>query len=457
HDRDLGLPRGCPKEIAQPSPQLGVVSQGPETGSLHDLERRRMTGREALRQQLQRFIVRSGLRGPGGIVKQSAGLGRRLGRAGGPRWPGREDNARAQHDRSEPPVNSHREFPPPLAGCDIRSIRATRDPGEPTAAVTIERMFLHLHRPGPPLDRFVELVTYFEGYSPGHTKEKLLPDGAVEIVVDLTDTPKKLYDRKDHSRARDFRGAWISGMRRDWIVIEASQGSSMSVIRFRPGGAFPFLGFAVEGITDTVDHLDAVLGKSTRLLRERLLAAPTVDTKMAAVEGWLLERAGSRLEPSPVIEYMARRLFAPAGIRITDVVEEIGYSQRHVLSLFRRWVGLSPKRYGRIRRFQQVLTSVARSAGPVDLETAALQRAPAPTEPDWAEVAMAGLCRGGRHRGRARLGRAGPRSGGAVRTPLVEIHPCQRRLPHGLFRGDGFGPRRVALKGLDRRPLSVSG
>jgi len=250
-------------------------------------------------------------------------------------------------------------------------------------------MLLELHRPGPPLDRFVEMVTYFEDYTPGHTKEKLLPDGAVEIVVDLTDTPKKLYDRNDHTRATGFRGAWISGMRRDWIVIEAAPASSMAVIRFRPGGAFPFLGFAVEGITDTVDQLEVVLGRATRILRERILAAPTVEAKMSAVEGWLLERAGGQLESNPVIDYLTGRLFAPAGIRITDVVEEIGYSQRHVLGLFRRWVGLSPKQYGRIRRFQQVLTSVAQSAGPVDAEMAALQRAPAPTEPDWAEVAIA--------------------------------------------------------------------
>ena len=44
-------------------------------------------------------------------------------------------------------------------------------------------MLLHLHRPGPPLDRFVELITYFSGYDPGHSKERLLPDGAVEITA----------------------------------------------------------------------------------------------------------------------------------------------------------------------------------------------------------------------------------------------------------------------------------
>lgn len=249
-------------------------------------------------------------------------------------------------------------------------------------------MFLRLHRPGPPLDRFVELVTYYEGYQPDHTKEKLLPDGAVEIIIDLTDTPKRLFDPQDHSHYVEFRQAWISGMRRGWIVIEAAPGSSMAVIRFRPGGAYPFLGFAVEGLNDTVDQLDAVLRRVTASLRDRILAATTVEARMQAIECWLLERAASGLESHPVIEYLTGRLFAPAGIRITDVVQEIGYSQRHVLGLFRRWVGLSPKEYARIRRFQEVLHSLAGGThGPG--EAAIYPRAGRLPEPDWAELALA--------------------------------------------------------------------
>ncbi len=76
-----------------------------------------------------------------------------------------------------------------------------------------------------------------------------------------------------------------------------------------------------------------------------------------------------------MVDYLTTRLFAPAGIRIADVVEEVGYSQRHVLGLFRRWVGLPPKQYGRIRRFQQVLGSAANGDG-----------AP-PPDPDWADIA----------------------------------------------------------------------
>jgi AraC-like DNA-binding protein len=249
-------------------------------------------------------------------------------------------------------------------------------------------VLFHLHRPRPPLDRFVELVTYYEGYEAAHSKEKLLPDGAVEIVVDLTETPKRLFDRGDLSRFVSFRKAWISGMRNEWIAIEAAPGASMAVIRFRPGGAFPFLGFPAEAITDTVVELETVLGAaSAASLRDRILEAPTIPFKMAAVERWLRERAADRLEVHPIVEHLAARLFAPAGFRIADLASEIGFSQRHLLGLFRRWVGLTPKQYGRIRRFQQVLTDVTKKNGADPIAEELELRGRAPAEPDWADVA----------------------------------------------------------------------
>lgn len=249
-------------------------------------------------------------------------------------------------------------------------------------------MILDFHVPPPPLDRFVELVTYYAGYEPEHSKECLLPDGAVEIIIDLTDSPKRLYDRTDHRHSKAFRNAWISGMRSQWIVIEAAPQSSMVVIRFRPGGAFRILGFSVNAITDTVDELDAVLGRMTAGLRDRILEAPTVAGKMAAIDDWLTERARGDYDTHPVVDYVTQRLFAPAGIQVQQVVDEIGYTQRYLLKLFQRWVGMSPKSYARIRRFQQVLTMVSSPDGAPDPLKAARFELTAPLEPDWTRVAL---------------------------------------------------------------------
>ena len=43
------------------------------------------------------------------------------------------------------------------------------------------------------LDGHVESLTFFAGLDPRHQREKLLPDGAIEIIVDLSERPKALY------------------------------------------------------------------------------------------------------------------------------------------------------------------------------------------------------------------------------------------------------------------------
>jgi hypothetical protein len=97
-----------------------------------------------------------------------------------------------------------------------------------------------LHFPRAPLDRHVESLTFYAGFDPQHDREKLIPDGAIQIIVDLTDTPKKLYAGETSPVAVEFSRAWISGLQQRWIVIEAQPMASMMVIRFRPGGAYAF-------------------------------------------------------------------------------------------------------------------------------------------------------------------------------------------------------------------------
>lgn len=237
-------------------------------------------------------------------------------------------------------------------------------------------MELAIHRPGPPLDAHVETMTFFAGLDPPHAREKLIPDGAIELIVDLSDRPKKLYASELGFAATDFRRAWISGMQRHPIVIEAQPGASLFVIRFRPGGAFAFLQDDAETLTDAVFGLDDVLGTSS--LRDRILEGSTPAERFANAEAWLLERAGPRLHVDPTVRYLTARLGRG---RVRDLVETTGYTERHILTLFRRHVGLSPKQYARITRFRTLLRALN---GPTDME---LKGAPLPPQ-DWARLAL---------------------------------------------------------------------
>jgi AraC-like DNA-binding protein len=244
-------------------------------------------------------------------------------------------------------------------------------------------MELAIRRPGPPLDAHVEMLTYFAGLDPLHQREKLIPDGAIQLIVDLGETPKKLYADERGNIAVDFRRAWISGVQRRWIVIEAQPRASLLVVRFRPGGAHALMGHDAQTLTDAVFPLEDVLGQLAASLRDRVLEAPTAASRLDAAIAWLTERIG-RTEPHPAVRHLVHLLDRPLGLRVRDLADETGFTERHLRNLFRRFVGISPKRYARIRRFQAVLSRIA-SGAPLDLE---LKGAPPPV-PDWAELAAA--------------------------------------------------------------------
>ncbi|MEO6013149.1 MAG: helix-turn-helix domain-containing protein [Devosia sp.] len=238
-----------------------------------------------------------------------------------------------------------------------------------------------MHFPKPPLDRHVESLTFYSGFAPQHDREKLLPDGAIQIIVDLTDTPKKLYAGETSDIAVDFSKAWISGMHRRWIVIEAQQAASMLVIRFRPGGSLAFVPHAASAFTNTVHSLAAVLGRNAASLRDRILEATTIDAKFAAAETWLLEQASGDLALSGTAAFLARRLGTPS-MRVRDLVDTVGLSERQARNIFHKWVGLSPKQFARVSRFQSLLAALVGNA----VEDPAFN-APALPPPDWARLA----------------------------------------------------------------------
>lgn len=238
-----------------------------------------------------------------------------------------------------------------------------------------------MHFPRGPLGRFVEHITYYSGAMPNHRREKLIPDGAIQIIVDLTETPKRLYAGVDGEAGVDFRKAWISGMHRRFIVIESQANASMMVIRFLPGGAEALFRQPASALTDSVFSLGDVLGAAAASLRDRVLEAKGADARLAAGKAWLMEQAGWGDRVDPMIGFLASQLNRP-GMRVRDVCTQTGYTTRHVLDLFKTAVGVTPKQYARIQRFKRLLAMLARP-GAYDPE---FNAAPLPA-PDWSAVA----------------------------------------------------------------------
>jgi len=231
----------------------------------------------------------------------------------------------------------------------------------------------HLHViPAPPLSRFVELLWYYQEPPKPHAKERLMPDGCVSFIINLAQDETRLYDADDVSKVTTFGAASLSGPQSRSFVIDTDEQTCVVGVSFRAGGTVPFLGLPSDELLNQHLDLEDLWGLRARELRERVLSAPTPRAKLRVVELALLERAAGRFDGQPVVEYAVRNfLVRPAAVRIAEVSSQTGFSTRRFIELFKQHVGMTPKLFCRVRRFQTVLRLIT-SGKPVNWTGVAL-------------------------------------------------------------------------------------
>ena len=68
------------------------------------------------------------------------------------------------------------------------------------------------HIPKPPLNEFVELFWFYDGFpARGHQKERLMPDGSVELVINLKEDETRVYDRETLDLSSSLPGTSVCG------------------------------------------------------------------------------------------------------------------------------------------------------------------------------------------------------------------------------------------------------
>jgi AraC-like DNA-binding protein len=217
-----------------------------------------------------------------------------------------------------------------------------------------------LHIPGPPLASLVRCFWYWEGAPQPHVRERLMPTGEAAIVFNLRDEGMRLYDADDLNRSTSCGLAALTGPRTGCFAIDTASEDRVIGIQFQPGGTFPFFREPAGEIANQSLPLDCLWSRAGEI-REQLLGAPSVDAMFAVLEKALLDRMVRPLEFHPAIVFARFHICrAPHVATIAGVVDRIGLSQRRFIELFRDQIGLSPKSFCRVRRFQRVLQTVHR-------------------------------------------------------------------------------------------------
>lgn len=228
------------------------------------------------------------------------------------------------------------------------------------------------------------LTPYVECFWTGRTdaasvrrREILIPDGTTQLLLSFGGPYHRFADPDNGCGVR-VANSHIIGFRTRGIFIEQESAEDVFAIRFRPGGLYPFLPVPMTELVQQSIDLDAAVGRLAGELEARVYEASSPEEQVRAAEGWLCQR----LSPSGcVAEQIGRAvelIYTSRGrASVERLAAEVAMSHRSLDRAFALRVGVSPKRLGRIVRFNfalalmhqrqgDTLSAVAHAAGYVD-------------------------------------------------------------------------------------------
>ena len=233
-------------------------------------------------------------------------------------------------------------------------------------------MLFHCRRPPAPLSAFIESIWFCRNDPRPFALERILPTGTAQLVVNLRENAIRRYQPDRVDICETTSGAVLAGVQSTYGVIDTDEQEYVVGVTFRPAGTVPFMLIPANETQDADVPLDLLWDRTVAVtVRERLLESRRPEAALEAMEQVLMETLRP-VEPHPAVTY-ALEAFArqPGTMRIAAVTDRIGLSPKRFIERFKADVGLTPKRYCRVRRFQEAIASTG-------------HRQPI----DWAQVAL---------------------------------------------------------------------
>lgn len=213
------------------------------------------------------------------------------------------------------------------------------------------------HRPER-LAPWVRMLWYVRAPDAVPGRERVLPTGNTQMVINLARPFCVGCGAGGESFAQ--AASLLVGVQRCYSVVDAADFAEMVGIVFAPGGLRRFVGAPAGEFSYAETPLESIWGRGAAVMRERLQEAAGVAEKFRVLEEELGRRLRER-EVHPAVCHALERLRTGASAAsVQGLATETGYSARRLRQLFEEEVGVGPKLFARILRFQQAVQRLHR-------------------------------------------------------------------------------------------------
>lgn len=221
------------------------------------------------------------------------------------------------------------------------------------------RAELHPHRPPAALAPYVADMTAYDVVSAAPGRHRGLPTTGLTFVLPVGDPLDVAWAGRPESRAR--RWSCVSGLHTVAAEIRHDGCQAGLQLTLTAAGARALLGVPAAALAAELVTLEEV-APGLAALPERLAGLTGWAARLTHVEQVLLDalRRHDGVRVKAEVARAMQRLGDGAGV--AETADEVGYSRRHLRELFRAEVGVGPKEYQRIARFEATRTPLVAAA-----------------------------------------------------------------------------------------------
>jgi AraC-like DNA-binding protein len=178
---------------------------------------------------------------------------------------------------------------------------------------------------------------------------RILPDGCMEFVFQLG---APFQQRTDGGGWTEQPARLLVGQMTRRVEVRPLGEIDTVGLHFHPAGAAAFVDGSMKRFQDRIVDLDEALGEDLAPLAARLRVTSERWSRMAQLLDWLQ----TRLRPADAgVAQASRQLQQDAGrLDIPALGQALGLGERQLRRRFEAAVGLAPKRFARLLRFQRV-------------------------------------------------------------------------------------------------------
>jgi AraC-like DNA-binding protein len=219
----------------------------------------------------------------------------------------------------------------------------------------------------PPGER---LQPYVHGNYVGYTERtdalSRRREFAVPFVVLILEfgPPISILPHGDSRLRACHPGGFVGGLDDGFAVCEHLGFQQGVQVNFTPIGARQLFGIPMLELSGRIVPIRDVLPARHRNLAERLQEIADWDERFDVLERSLADCLAEAQERTNVVAWAVRRIEQSGGtVDVRALTRQLGYSQRHVIAMFRDQVDLPPKLLARIIRFHRLVKHLRSGGG----------------------------------------------------------------------------------------------